>query len=172
MTTGNSALSGLVLLSGLPGAGKTTFARQLAAILDALHLESDAIRFEIAGSPLYTPPESARVFATLERRAAAALEGGQHAIVDATNLTQHDRKRFFRLAARLEVPLVAVRVVAPDAVIRERLARPRDGHSEANVAIYERMAHRAQPFDIPAVVVDTRFLLGPSLQLVAALLRA
>jgi hypothetical protein len=171
MTTGNSGLSALVLLSGLPGSGKTTFARHLATWVDALHLESDAIRFEFAGTPAYTASENAHVFATLERRAAAALEAGRHAIVDATNLTQRDRKRFLRLATRQEAVLVAVRVIAPDAVIRERLARPRDGYSQATIAIYERMAGRPQAFAIPAVVVDTSFPLGPSLELVARLLR-
>jgi len=159
----------LILLSGLPGSGKTTFARLLRERLGAHHVESDAIRRELFAEPKYESAEHTRVFGLVERRAAAALEAGEPAIVDATNLTNRDRKRFVRLAHRAGVPLVAVRIVAPEATIRERLAQPREGWSEANERVFELMRDRPQPFRQPAVVVDTRFDLEASLELVCAL---
>jgi len=172
MTTGNLTPLGLVLLSGLPGAGKTTFARRLAELLPADHYESDAVRFELAGKPTYAPAESAKVFATIERRASASLKAGHVTIVDATNLTQRDRKRFLRLARSIGLPLVAVMVVAPEDVIRARTGSPRDGYSEATTEIYEQMKPRLQAFTVPAVVVDTRYPLEPSLSLIQRLLDA
>ncbi|MCK9519379.1 MAG: ATP-binding protein [Dehalococcoidia bacterium] len=166
----NSRPCGLVILSGLPGAGKTTFARNLAERLPHVHIESDAIRRAFAAQPAYTPPEHARVFRSAERQAATALRKGETVVVDATNLTAKDRRRFLQLAARTGVPLVAVRIVAPEETIRERLARPRDGWSQADLGVYEMMRGRAQRFSVPVVVVDTRFPLGPSVELVARLL--
>lgn len=159
----------LVLLSGLPGAGKTTFAQTLAERLPHVHVESDAIRRALFAEPAYAPSEHAHVFGAAERHAAEALRKGEVVVLDATNLTTRDRRRFLRLAARTGAPLVAVRLVAPEATIRERLSRPREGWSQADLRVYEMMAGRAQGFTIPVVVVDTRFPLRPSIELVARL---
>ena len=91
----------LILLSGLPGTGKTTFALRLAERLDFIHVQSDEIRRGTWAQPAYTPEENAFVFAKAEDLAAAALAGGRHALVDSTNLTNKNRKRFVRLASRL-----------------------------------------------------------------------
>ncbi len=172
MASGNFRHRGacLVLLSGLPGTGKTTFARALSARIPLEHVESDAIRRALATLPRYTPAENARVFSEVERRAAAALGAGSHALIDATNLTPGDRRRFFALAQGLAVPVVAIRLTAPAAIVQERLSGPRNGSSEAGFAVYERMRPRARPFGGRSVVVDTRYPLGPPLRLVAALL--
>ncbi len=159
----------LILLSGLPGSGKTTFAQRLGACFQLRHIESDGIRLAIAPTPTFTFEESGRVFARVEGEARSALQAGGHALIDATNLTRRDRKRFVKLAQQLGAKLIAVRLVAPEETIRARLAVPRTGNSRAGIEIYERMSGRPQPFECPTVVVDTRFDLGPALALVRAL---
>lgn len=159
----------LILLSGLPGSGKTTFARALSGSIEVRHIESDAIRRELVPEPTFSFAESGRVFARVEAEARRTIESGRHALIDATNLTNGDRKRFFNLSTMLAARLIAVRVVAPEAVIRERLSREREGHSRAGIEVYERMQGRAQAFSAPVVVVDTRFDLGPSISLIRAL---
>jgi hypothetical protein len=161
----------MVLLSGLPGAGKTTFARGLCAQMQAAHLESDAIRRKLFPAPAYTPPEHARVFATLDRMAEAALKRGRPVIIDATNLTPGDRQRFFRIAARYGAPTVAVRMTAPYETLSARLAGPREGLSQATVAILDEMRAKPRPFSLPCVVVDTRFDTAPAIDLVVRLVQ-
>lgn len=160
----------LVILSGLPGTGKTTFAACLARRLPIVHIESDAIRRGISARPAYSSEESAAVFGRAERLAANALADGKNVVVDATNLSHRDRKRFLRLARQSGAKLVAVRLTAPETTVKDRLTRPRDGNSEAGLEVYEMMKGRPQPFRMPAIVVDTRFPLEPAVDLVLRLI--
>ncbi len=162
-------MAALVLLSGLPGAGKTTFAAQLAARLDACVLESDRVRLELFPKRRYTRGESGEVFATVRERAEEALEQGRHVIIDATNLRQRERRGFWQLAERRGALVVGVRLTAQDAVLRERLSGPREGASEADVRVYERMRGREEPFARPCVQVDSRYCVEASVALAAAL---
>jgi predicted kinase len=173
MCCGNvdSHRTALVLLSGLPGAGKTTFARALSARANLEVIESDAIRAALVRQPRYTPWEHARVFAECDRRASLALAAGRDALIDATNLRQGDRRRFEQLASRLNAQLICVRLVAPEATIRERLAHPRDGHSQADVRVFELLQPSVERFRQPLIVVDSRYPLEPALALVERLLR-
>ncbi len=171
MANGNFAgiSAALILLSGLPGSGKTTFAHRLRGRLAFDHIESDAIRAAIAPQPTFSMAESGAVFARVEREARRSLAEGRHALIDATNLTNRDRKRFLRLAREMGAPLVCVRLTAPAETIRARLAGPREGFSNAGIEVYERMHSRPQPMPVPVIVVDTRSALEPAIELVVRL---
>lgn len=171
MQNGNLAPApgAMILLSGLPGSGKTTFAMSLARQLAFEHIESDAIRRSLATMPSYSPGESGAVFARVESLARVAIAAGKHVLVDATNLTARDRKRFVQAASELGARIIAIRITAPEEVIRERLRNPRVGFSQAGVEIFERMKDRPQPFPFPCIVVDSRFDLTPALDLTCSL---
>lgn len=159
----------LILLSGLPGAGKTTFASELRKHLAFEHVESDRIRAEVAPVPRFTPGESGVVFRLAEAAVRRALGSSCHAVLDATNLTNKDRRRFLRAAEQLGALVVAVRIVAPEDLLRARLAKPREGFSKAGEDVLDKFLSRPQAFSIPAVVVDSRFSLAPAIELILAL---
>ena len=81
----------LILLVGIPGSGKTTYAEKY--IKDhpgTVHLSSDKIRAELWGDEA-TQGDNNQVFSLMQSRAIDALNNGQSVIYDATNITRKDR---------------------------------------------------------------------------------
>ncbi len=140
----------LILMAGLPGSGKSTFARRVAAATGATVLESDAIRQMLFHDPTHETAESRALFAAIFAAADELLRAGRTVIIDATNLRHSDRQPAHELAASLNCPLPIVQTSAPEAVILERLdrreiARDRDEHSLAGVAVYRLLAEEIHP---------------------------
>lgn len=80
-----------IMLVGLPGAGKTYTAQQLAKGRNAVVLSSDNIRKELYGSEV-TQGTHDEVFELMNKRAADYLKNGTNVIYDATNLRRKNRK--------------------------------------------------------------------------------
>ena len=81
----------LIMLCGLPGSGKSTYANDYAARNNnVVHLSSDAIRAELYGNES-TQGNPAEVFGVMQKRAIEALNNGQDVVYDATNITRKDR---------------------------------------------------------------------------------
>lgn len=142
----------LMLITGLPGAGKTTLARALAERLGAVHLNSDLLRGELGLWGHYSPDDKARVYEALLGRARQALGAGQTVIIDSTFYRESIREPFRRLAAACGAPLRWVEVRAEEAVVRERLKAPRPD-SEADFAVYARIRDAYEPLEEPHLVV-------------------
>ena len=81
----------LVLLVGIPGSGKTTYAKNyIEQTPNIIHLSSDAIRKELYGDE-NIQGNPADVFSLMQTRAVEALNNGIHVVYDATNITRKDR---------------------------------------------------------------------------------
>lgn len=134
----------LVVLIGLPGSGKSHFARRLKRRYPAAVLDSDALRGVLFKSPRHTIEEHGRLFPAIHVLIARLLGRGIPVILDATNLKESNRKPLYRLVKEAGARLVLVRLRAPIAVMRERLAgrgRGRDAldRSTADLDVMERM---------------------------------
>ncbi len=150
----------LVLASGLPGSGKSTFCRRLAVETGAIVLESDALRRVLFLQPAHDSRESARLFAALWQAARTLLQRGAGVIVDATNLRQTDRQPAYELAEQTGARLLLLSFEAPENVIEQRLTRRVSSpdaadNSTAGVAVYRRMAETAEPFHDAHWTIDT-----------------
>jgi len=135
----------LILTIGLPGSGKSTFARRLAPEVDAVILESDVLRRLLFGEPSYSPAENRRLFAALHASARELLARGRNVIIDATSIKESDRRPAFEVAEQTGARVLQIRFSAPEAVIARRLTRrsesqdPADS-SSAGMRVYRRMA--------------------------------
>ena len=147
-----------IVVSGLPGTGKSYFCSQLAQRLPFIILESDALRKALFPSPGYSLQESSRLFRAVHLLIERLLKKGVPLILDATNLSERYREHLYSIADRLEVKLVLVRVEAPPWVVRERLKARRENSadkSDADWAVYQKMKPSVQKIRRHHYAVDT-----------------
>jgi predicted kinase len=140
----------LVLTIGLPGSGKSTFARRLAPEIDAVILESDALRGLLFEAPRHTPAENRRLFAALNAAARRLVASRRSVIIDATNLKESDRRPVYAIAADTGARLIQLSFSPPRDIIEQRLTRradapDREDNSTAGLSVYRRMAETVQP---------------------------
>ncbi len=158
--------SALVVVSGLPGTGKSLFCRELRRRTGVVILESDALRKLLFPRPTYSGEESRRLFAAVHAAIERLLAAGVSCALDATNLKERHREPLYAIAQKQGAKLVLVEVTAAPAVVRRRLAqrlRERDAPSDADVAVYERMRREVEKIPQEHHVVDTEADMGPAL---------
>jgi predicted kinase len=149
-----------VIVSGLPGTGKSHFSRKLAEQLPSVILESDTLRKRLYPSPTYSAQESHRLFNACHRLIEELLDSGITAILDATNLVEQHRERLYLISQRLKVKQIIVRVEAPRNLVLKRLQGrsrgiDRGDNSDADSGVYQRMRARAERIRRNHFVVDT-----------------
>lgn len=149
-----------VIVSGLPGTGKSHFSRKLAEQLPSVILESDTLRKRLYPSPTYSAQESHRLFNVCHRLIEELLDSGITAILDATNLVEQHRERLYLISQRLKVKQIIVRVEAPRNLVLKRLQGrsrgiDRGDNSDADSGVYQRMRARAERIRRNHFVVDT-----------------
>lgn len=149
-----------VVVSGLPGTGKSRFSRKLVERLPSVIVESDALRKRLFTSPTYSAQESHRLFNACHRLIEELLGSGIPVILDATNLVEQHRERLYHISQRLGVKLIIVQVEAPRELVLQRLqgrsrgVDPKDS-SEAGWSVYQRMRTRAERIRRNYFAVDT-----------------
>lgn len=82
-----------VMMVGLPGSGKSTYAKELADKISAVVCSSDAIRQELCGDK-NLQDKNEDVFRVLHRRIKEYLRKGTNVIYDATNINSKRRRAF------------------------------------------------------------------------------
>jgi len=142
----------LILISGLPGVGKTTLARAFAAKSGALHLNSDMLRRELGLMGQYSREDKNRVYAALQESTRQALLIGKVVVVDSTFYKESIRAPFRDLATASGVSLRWVEICAQESTIRERVSKPRPD-SEADFTVYEKIRDAAEPFAEPHLIL-------------------
>ena len=154
----------LVVVSGLPGTGKSYFSKQLAEKVPFLVLESDALRKILFSSPNYSSQESSQLFRAIHRLLRELLKKGIPLILDATNLSERFRKHLYAIVDHLDVKLVLVRVEALSDVVYQRLeSRAGDSKniSDADWSVYRRMLPSVDKIQRNHYVVDTSRDINP-----------
>lgn len=152
----------LLLTVGLSGAGKSTVALELLQALGALRLRSDVERKRLAGlaaearptpaqaEALYSAAMTQRTYARLGSLAGTLLNAGLNVIVDAAALRRPERDALRALADAHGAEFRLVECVAPEAVLRERIARRAAQGRDASDADQAVLALQLRIVEIPA----------------------
>jgi hypothetical protein len=159
----------LIIVSGLPGSGKSYFCRRLAERLPLPIVESDAMRQILSHKPDYSQAESERLFRACHTLISKLLRKGISLIFDATNLIEHHREQLYRIAEKAGARLILVRVEAPPELVQQRLERRQTGldpndKSEADWQIYQWMTATAQKIRRNHFAVDTSKDIAPAIE--------
>ena len=147
----------LIVLGGLPGTGKTTVARALAAQCGAFVLRIDAIEQAMRDAGITDDVMGAAGYDVAAALAQANLGLGATVIIDAVNPVAESRAAWRNIAAAACVRLVEIECVCSDAAVhRARLeARPCDIAGLAPVAWQDVVARHYETWREPHAVIDT-----------------
>ncbi len=159
----------LVVVSGLPGTGKSVLSQRLAERLPLAVLESDALRKALVPTPLHTADEHGRLFQAIHELIDLLLEQGIPLLLDATSLVEAHREHLYHIAGRHDAKVILVRVKAPPDLVRQRLeARAsrsqRQDHSDADWEVYQRPRPSQEPIRRNHMVVDTSRDIQPAVE--------
>ncbi len=190
VSAGSPSLPLLIVLCGLPGTGKSYFAAALASRVPCIVLGSDRLRKILAPQPRYTRGEHSRIFTAAHCLLEQLLTEGCPVIFDATNLTERARQPLYDIADRTGAQLLLIKFSAPEALIRQRLARRGERQaaglssnlpsctdwpnytdwSDADWRIYCRLRPGEEPPQRPHCTVDSSCDIAPTVAEIARLI--
>ena len=171
----------VAIAHGVSGSGKSFYAQRLLEHCDAIRLRSDVERKRLGGlareeasrstlgAGLYTADATRRTYERLSALAATVLDARWPVIADATFLERSQRDLLREVASDRGVPFRILDFRAPEALLRERVARrSRLGGdaSEATLAVLEHQLGAAAPLADDergnTVVIDASGLPSPA----------
>lgn len=129
-----------LMLIGIPGAGKTSYAQQLLdKDANFVKFSSDQIREELWGDES-TQGDPAKVFALMQKRTVEALKSGRSVIYDATNVTRKGRKQIISVVK----PISYVKAQVVWAPIETCIQRDSERKRSVGKEVINKMLHRFQ----------------------------
>ena len=102
----------LIILVGIPGCGKTTYANKFLQKKNTCILSSDSVRKQFFGDA-NAQFKNKEVFAILFEKAKSKLKQGMNVVIDATNITSAIRKETLAYFSDLDLQKIATVFNAP-----------------------------------------------------------
>ena len=153
----------VIIIAGLPGSGKSYFAERLAQRISGAYISTDRIRKEMLRSRTYSNQEKQAVYEEMVMRMRAAAIRKENIILDGT-FYKEELRLHFKQALPPGIGVYLIEVVADEALIRERLQKPR-ADSDADYAVYQLIRLQWEPIQEPHLTLhSSRNNIGEMLQ--------
>lgn len=145
----------IVVVCGLPGTGKTTIAKKLAPVINAIVLSTDKIRKELIPNPTYQKEERALIFDVMILLAKYLHSADKNCILDATFNKEYSRNQVKNDLKVSEDQFFVVECICPEKIILSRLENRKDDYSDADIFVYRQMKKIYEPITSKHITIDT-----------------
>ena len=142
----------IIIVFGLPGSGKTYFAKALASALQAAYINSDSIRETFPDPNRYSRQDKNIVYDMMLNKMMKAMHEGQTVVLDAT-FYKNDLRRRFASYVHEQRPVYFVEIVADEMLIKDRLSRRHDSH--ADFKTYKLVKDDWDPVQFPHLTIQS-----------------
>lgn len=145
----------IVIVCGLPGVGKTTIAKHLASLINAVVLSTDKIRKELISNPTYKKQEKKLIYNVLLMIAKYLHQAGINCILDATFNTENSRKEVRKKLGLYQEQICIVECICPEDIVISRLKDRKKDYSDADISIYKKIKRIYEPIKGEHIILDT-----------------
>lgn len=137
----------IVVILGLPGAGKSYLAEKVAKEYDALYLNSDKIKKGNPPTIDYSDLAKNQGYEEMFTFLKEALADEKHVVLDATFYKKSLRNKILKLADQEGAPVYFIEVVASTRATHERIMKQRR-YSDEDLKIYKKIKEQFDPLEI------------------------
>jgi predicted kinase len=131
----------VIIVFGLPGAGKSYFARYYSNKHDIAYFNTDIIRKKSNLEGNYSASSKQNVYDKMLQEAVEKVENDQDVILDATFYREDIRQRFKKELKLQGANLFFVEMRASEAVVKERLKKHRE-FSDADSKVFQQVKNQ------------------------------
>ena len=142
----------LIIVTGLPGSGKTYFSKALSEEIKAHHINSDKTRKVHDLMGMYDDTSKNKVYFEMLLQMMKLLKQNEHVIIDATFYKRRTRNLFIDIAALSGHSVKVIQIKASTKTVEERVSKKR-ALSEADVEVYQKIKAIYEPLEIAHLIL-------------------
>jgi predicted kinase len=157
----------IIIICGLPGVGKTTLAKELAPLVNAVLLSTDKIRKELFSRPTYGRGERKLIYDAMILIAKYLHKAGINCILDATFTRESSRLEIKKKLGLASKDFHIIECICPEDIVILRLRQRKHDYSDADFSVYEKMKRIYEPVNEEHITIDTSTLSNKDIRSIA-----
>jgi predicted kinase len=157
----------IIIICGLPGVGKTTLAKELAPLVNAVLLSTDKIRKELFSRPTYGRGERKLIYDVMILIAKYLHKAGINCILDATFTRESSRLEIKKKLGLASKDFHIIECICPEDIVILRLRQRKHDYSDADFSVYEKMKRIYEPVNEEHITIDTSTLSNKDIRSIA-----